>query len=161
MKTGQNSQNSLKIYCSSNHLISTHEIARSWSADKKYLAVSWTGEKFLLRINNTRERKVSAQTAGFCRTQNTGDTRTPDSKSNRSDLQQQRRNYLHASVLDTAGRDLADVIQNLLPEEQYRLGIAAGKILRQLHTIPASDGIPRWEEWFSQKMDLRTKAYTA
>lgn len=159
MKTGQNSQNFLKIYCSRHHLISTQEIARGWSADKKYLAVSWTGKKFLLRTTHAKEKFPHKQQE-FAALKTLEKLGLPIPKA--IDLTCGSNGETICMLLSwIPGQDLADVIQNLPPEEQYRLGIAAGKILRQLHTIPAPDEIPRWEEWFSQKMDRRTKAYTA
>lgn len=57
------------------------------------------------------------------------------------------------------GKEFEDALPKLSPKDQYRLGLTAGKILRQLHTIPAPDNIPYWDEWFTKKIDRRVKAY--
>ena len=57
------------------------------------------------------------------------------------------------------GVDAEDVIPMLSQQEQYDFGFEAGKILRQIHRIPAPSDQPAWEPRFNAKIDRKIKMY--
>lgn len=57
------------------------------------------------------------------------------------------------------GKDAEKVIPYLADSEQYALGIEAGRILKIIHSVPAPDDQPDWEERFNKKMDRKIQMY--
>lgn len=58
------------------------------------------------------------------------------------------------------GQD-AEVVIPLLPEnEQYVFGLKAGKIVKKLHSITASDTQENWHIRFNRKTGLKKITYT-
>ncbi len=58
------------------------------------------------------------------------------------------------------GVDLEDVIDGYNQEKQYAYGLDAGRILKKIHSIPAPDDFPEWEERFNAKIDRKIKIYS-
>jgi aminoglycoside phosphotransferase (APT) family kinase protein len=48
---------------------------------------------------------------------------------------------------------------NLTSDEQYSYGFEAGCILKEIHKIPAPEGIEDWEIYFNRKADRKIKLY--
>ena len=59
------------------------------------------------------------------------------------------------------GGDAEAVLPTLTEEEQYRYGLDAGRILKQIHSIPAPADVHDWEEYFNRKIDRKLDAYLA
>ena len=57
------------------------------------------------------------------------------------------------------GQDAESVIPTLPPEEQYRYGLDAGRILKKIHAIPAPADTHDWEEYFNRKIDRKLVMY--
>lgn len=152
-------QNFLENYCSRHHLTDVQEITRGWSADRKNLAKNSNGEKFLLRMTFAAEKfPYKQQEFAVLKTLEKRDL--PISQP--IDLTYCKdRETICMRLSWVPGKEPEKVLPGLPPDDQYRFGIAAGKILRQLHTIPAPDTLPRWEERFARKIDRRINAYTA
>lgn len=51
------------------------------------------------------------------------------------------------------GRDAIDSILTYSENQQYTYGVEAGKILRKIHTIPATEVCEDWEIFFNLKID--------
>ena len=115
-------------------------LSKGWSTDKKYIVKTKAGEKLLLRIADVecfepkkKEYYIICKYAtlgfemskplgfGFC----DGGAHT----------------YMLLTWVE--GEDLEDALPKLTKEEQYELGRSAGRILRQIHSIPvAEEDIP-------------------
>lgn len=152
-------QNFLEIFCSHYHLTLDQEISCGWSADKKYLVKDPGGEKFLLRVSHASEKYPYKQQEFLAlKMLEKYDLPLPKPIS----LTYYKDNEATCMLLPwVPGEALGDRLSKLSPMDQYRLGITAGKILRQLHTIPAPDNIAQWEERFTKKIDRRLKEYTS
>ena len=57
------------------------------------------------------------------------------------------------------GIDAEENIHNLTDQEQYSYGFEAGKILKEIHKIPAPKEIEDWEIYFNRKADHKIKMY--
>lgn len=57
------------------------------------------------------------------------------------------------------GTDAGEVLPELSAEEQYRHGMEAGRMLRVIHSVPAPEGLPKWEEYFNGKIDRKMAMY--
>ena len=112
--------------------ISRRLIDKGWSQDKKYCVVYAQGNKFLLRISpieqyeqKKREYEFMSQVAALgvpmCKPLEFG---TSDEGI-----------YSIQTWID--GVDAEETIHNLTKEEQYSYGFEAGKILKEIHKIPA------------------------
>lgn len=137
-----------------NDFVSRTPIEKGWSGDAKYMAETAAGERFLLRITpNNRaahraemyrmQQQVDALGVPMCRPIDFG-------------LCEQGV-YCIQSWID--GADLEDVLPQLTKTEQYALGVESGRILRMIHTIPAPDDQPPWDERFNAKIDRKIRMY--
>ncbi|MCL2854912.1 MAG: phosphotransferase [Defluviitaleaceae bacterium] len=123
-------------------------IEAGWSADKKYCAITESGEKFLLRISAETRRdsrktlhemmkQVAALNIPMCRPVDFGEC--DDGV------------YMVQTWVD--GDDLSPTLPTLPKKRQCALGLDAGRYLRQIHTIPAPDGREDWANHFNAKID--------
>ena len=127
---------------------------KGWSEDKKYCVTDEQGNKFLLRISPTeqyerREReydfmsRIAALGVPMCKPLEFG---TSDEGV-----------YSVQTWID--GVDAEEKVHSLTGEEQYSYGFEAGKILKEIHKIPAPDGTEDWEIYFNRKADSKIKMY--
>jgi len=57
------------------------------------------------------------------------------------------------------GEDAEGALPDLSEAEQYRLGLQAGHVLRRIHSVPAPQGRPSWDEFFNAKIDRKRKRW--
>jgi aminoglycoside phosphotransferase (APT) family kinase protein len=136
------------------HFVSKVPINKGWSYDKKYCVTTADGVKYLLRVT---PKEKSANRAEMFR------------------LQQQVAN-LGVSICKPVafgncdegvynvqtwvdGEDAEEIIPQLKNTEQYSYGLEAGKILKVIHSIPAPENLPDWEQRFNEKIDRKIKMY--
>ena len=106
-------------------------VDKGWSSDRKFRVETGTGERLLLRLSDAAQREAKRKefeiiskyaTLGF-------DMSMPvDFGTCTAGV------YMLLTWVE--GRDLEDVLPGLSEAEQYRLGRAAGEILRRLHALP-------------------------
>ena len=129
-------------------------IDKGWSEDRKYCVTDEQGNKFLLRVSPIEQydRKkseyelmgqVAALGVPMCRPLEFG---TFDEGV-----------YSIQTWID--GIDAEENIHNLTNQEQYSYGFEAGKILKEIHKIPAPKEIEDWEIYFNRKVDHKIKMY--
>ena len=129
-------------------------IDKGWSEDRKYCVTDEQGNKFLLRVSPIEQydRKkseyelmgqVAALGVPMCRPLEFG---TFDEGV-----------YSIQTWID--GIDAEENIHNLTNQEQYSYGFEAGKILKEIHKIPAPKEIEDWEIYFNRKADHKIKMY--
>lgn len=135
-------------------LVRREYIDKGWSGDRKFRAETADGEQYLLRISPAEKKDAVALCysrmkaaemlqISMCRALEWGTCGEGV--------------YFIQSWID--GGDAEAVIPALDAETQYRLGIAAGRDLRKLHTIPGpQDGQP-WEQRYGRKIDRKLKMY--
>lgn len=135
-------------------IIKKEELNKGWSADKKYVATT-QGGKYLLRISSS------------------------DKKENREALYrtlivlQENKNIPMNKVLEYGefeegvyliyewidGTDAEDVVPTLPKENQYELGLVAGKALKEIHSFESPIKNFSFEEYYNKKIDKKIKAY--
>ena len=59
------------------------------------------------------------------------------------------------------GTDASELIGSMPIPEQYRYGLDAGQILARIHSIPAPNNIPKWEEHYCRKIDCKIELYNS
>ena len=128
---------------------------KGWSVDKKYRAITASGESYLLRIGPLgRSSQFWMQHLHMQKVARLG---IPMSFS----LEEGHCSdglYLIQSWID--GVDAEKALPRYSEEQQYAYGLEAGRILRKIHSIPApSEGTKPWDEYFGRKIDRKLKAY--
>ena len=129
-------------------------IDKGWSGDRKYCAETADGAKYLLRVSpmDRLERKrreyeqmgkVAQLGIPMCLPVEFGVC--------------DEGVYSIQSWID--GEDAEPVILTLDGAAQYRYGLDAGRMLAKIHTIPAPDDVPGWEERFNAKIDRKIALY--
>lgn len=137
-----------------NDIIEKIPIHKGWSADKKYRAVTSSGETYLLRIGpHERAHRFTSQHLQLQKVSQLG---IPMSLSLEEGTCKEGL-YLIQSWID--GRDAEVVLPTLTEAEQYTYGLVAGRILRKIHSIPAPAEVKPWDEYFNCKIDRKLKAY--
>lgn len=134
--------------------VAKEPIDRGWSCDKKYCVTAEDGTKYLLRVtpegkSASREdmfrmqNKVASLGVPMCRPVEFG--RCEEGV------------YILQTWID--GDDAEQAVPLLADSQQYALGLEAGRILKQIHSIPAPEGQPDWEERFNAKADKKIRMY--
>lgn len=129
-------------------------ITKGWSKEEKYFVKKEGGEKFFLRVsepNTYKEKenffnvlkKLSKLNITFPRPIEFGKF--------------EKGVYYLEEWIDGEGAE--KIIPSLDRNEQYRLGISAGKALKEIHSIPAPDTVKKWEKRFNKKIDRKIKDY--
>ena len=129
-------------------------INKGWSEDKKYCVTTSDGTKYLLRISQIEkyERKkfeyeileeVALLGVPICRPVDFG-------------ICDEGVFALHSWI---EGEDAEDRIPSLPKGQQYEYGIKAGKILKQIHSIPAPITQEDWNVRFNRKIDTKIMNY--
>ena len=128
---------------------------KGWSVDKKYRAITASGESYLLRIGPLeRTGKLWQQHLKMQKVARLG---IPMSLSLENGTCAEGP-YLIQSWID--GVDAEEALLRYSEEQQYAYGLEAGRILRRIHSIPApSEGTKPWDEYFGRKIDRKLKAY--
>lgn len=136
--------------------LSKELIDKGWSGDKKYCVTDAQGNRFLLRVcpieqydRKKSEYELMTQVAALgvpmCKPLAFG---TSDEGV-----------YSIQTWID--GVDAEEYAHKLTSNELYVYGFEAGRILKEIHKIPAPDGIEDWEIYFNRKTDRKIKMYEA
>ena len=143
----------MRIY---QNIVSRTPIDKGWSGDRKYCAVTSDGTKYLLRFSpverlarKQREFETMEQLAALgipmCLPIEFGTCAEGV--------------YSLQSWID--GSDAEAAVMSMAAPEQYRYGSESGRILAQIHSIPAPADTPDWEHRFNAKIDRKIAMYTA
>ena len=131
-------------------------IEKGWSGDKKYRAVTDTGEPYLLRVfSPEKQERVTAQ---FQRMQAAAELEIPMCLPMEWGICSQGP-YMIQSWID--GCSAETVLPRLGKAEQYAYGLDAGRILKKIHSIPAPAEVRPWAEYFNRKIDRKLAMYEA
>ena len=136
------------------NIVNRTPIEKGWSGDQKYCAVTADGTKYLLRISSIdrlerkhREYEKMSEVAQLgipmCLPVEFGTS--------------EEGVYSIQSWID--GEDAEELVMSMDEEKQYRYGLDAGRILANIHTIPAPKDAPSWETRFNAKIDRKIAMY--
>jgi serine/threonine-protein kinase len=130
------------------------KINKGWSTDEKYYIETQSHEKYLLRTASLEfyERKKQE----FQRMKEAYALGIPMPEPLDFKVVNEE---VHSLFSWIEGKDSEDILPALTEENQYRLGVAAGEILRKIHTIPAPDNIEKWADKFNRKIDRNINNY--
>jgi len=129
-------------------------IEKGWSGDKKYMAVTASGEKYLYRVSDKSTffqkqtefemmKKLSLLEIPMCLPVEFGENE----------------DGVYSVQTWINGRDAEEAVPLLSREKQYALGYESGEILKKIHSIPAPASQEDWFSRFSRKMDTKIKRY--
>ena len=131
-------------------------IDKGWSGDKKYMAVTKNGEKYLLRVSG--EDTYNVKKAEFEMMKRLAPMHLPMCLPVEFGKNE---NGVYSVQTWIEGRDAEEVIPSYTGNKQYRLGYESGEILRKIHSIPAPETQEDWETRFNRKMDRKIEGYLA
>lgn len=115
---------------------SVEAVNKGWSRDKKYRIRTAAGGSLLLRISDISDYAAKKKEFGIVE------------KYAGLGFEMSRPlefgvcgggKYVYMLLTWVEGRDAEEVLPQLSPEEQYRLGRKAGEILRRIHSLPAAE----------------------
>lgn len=131
-------------------------IDKGWSGDKKYCVTTEGGGKYLLRISPLE--RLERRKQEFFRTQQVAALGIPMCQPVEFGICDEGV-YCLQSWID--GEDAEAAIPALPQEKQYAYGLDAGRILAQIHSIPAPDNALDWGTRFHAKIDRKIAMYEA
>ena len=135
-------------------IIKREPISKGWSGDKKFKVTCEGGEVYLLRTSPIEKEENRRRL--FELQKKVGELGIPMCHAVEFGVRDGEVYSLQSWV---EGEDAEEVIPTLPKEEQYKLGLRAGQIIRKIHSIPAPEGIPSWKERMDKKLDAKIKLY--
>jgi len=135
--------------------VSLTAIEKGWSGDRKFKAVDAEGKLYLLRLS-PMERVAQRQKLYdmLCSLPQEIAISRPLAFGTCSE-------GVYTLYEWVEGIDAEESIPSLPADVQYRLGLEAGKTLRQIHTIPAPAELEPWHLRFGRKIDRKLAQYEA
>ena len=131
-------------------------IIKGWSNDRKYRVVDADGQQFLLRTNNSEEQhRKFEEFRMMVEFSKTGVYMS--SPIDHGLFDNNRRVYTLLSWVE--GIEAEEYVKSVSNTQQYKLGFAAGKALRQLHSIQAPPTIADWSIRYNKKIDSKLAIY--
>ena len=135
--------------------IKTRELVdKGWSGDKKYCVTTESGDKYLLRI--TTPEKTEHFRLCYLRMEEAAKLGVPMCLPIEFGECPEGTYAIHSWI---DGEDAENVISALSAERQYAYGLDAGRILKQLHSLPAPSDAPSWAGRFNAKIDRKIAMY--
>ena len=131
-------------------------IEKGWSGDRKFRAWTADGKSCLVRV--TPGEKGESRFEAFRLQEQLAALGVPMCRPVAIDRCAEG---IRAVYEWTDGRDAEEVLPGLSEESQYRYGLEAGEILRLVHSLPAPESLPPWEERYGAKIDRKIAAYRA
>ncbi|WP_379135396.1 phosphotransferase family protein [Paenibacillus sp. sgz500958] len=131
-------------------------VLKGWSDDKKYYIEDRLGRKLLLRLADSK--KYAAKEAEYEFIQRMNQLAFPMSRAVDFGLTRGGQN-VYMLLTWVEGVSLHECIHSLPEARQYELGIEAGKILKQMHSVPHSGDDPVWGNWMKNRILSRVEQY--
>lgn len=129
-------------------------IEKGWSGDQKYRVTDGEGNEFLLRVSpKERREKVERTFQWMKRAAGLGISICDPIEFGECD----EGVYVLQRWID--GEDAEGIIAGLQQDKQYDYGLAAGRILRKIHSLTPTEGEHNWEEFFNRKIDRKLTLY--
>ncbi len=131
-------------------------INKGWSKDKKYYVETTSGQKLLLRLSDISEYKKKKEEYEAVIV------------ASRLGIQMSKPidfgvcnggSQVYMLLTWIEGEDVEIVITTLSEREQYQMGLQAGKMLKKIHCIIASDGQPNQESRIRYKVAVKLSQY--
>ena len=137
-------------------VVSREPVLKGWSGEQKFRVTTSGGDTYLLRLS-PMERKDRIAGA-FTRMQNAAKLGIPMCLPLEWGICDEGVYFLQTWV---DGQDAEAVLPTLSQDAQYAYGLDAGRILKQLHSLPAPADAKNWAERFGRKIDRKIAMYDA
>ncbi|MEG6589084.1 phosphotransferase family protein [Paenibacillus barengoltzii] len=131
-------------------------ITKGWSSDQKYYIETVTNERWLLRIADISQYDHKKHEVEMMK--RLAESGVPMSRPVDFGVCNNGQSVYSLSTW-CDGEDAQAVLPKLTDTRQYHLGVTAGQILRQIHSIPAPVDQEPWESSFNRKVDRKIKQY--
>ncbi|MFE7064172.1 aminoglycoside phosphotransferase family protein [Sutcliffiella sp. NPDC057660] len=131
-------------------------INKGWSSDKKYYIETVTNEKMLLRIADISE--YDKKKSEFEMMKRLAECGVPMSQPVDFGICDNGKS-VYSLFIWCDGEDAEIVLPKMTETEQYVLGVKSGRMLREIHNIPAPNNQEEWETRFNRKTDGKIKKY--
>ncbi|UQW98729.1 phosphotransferase family protein [Rummeliibacillus sp. G93] len=131
-------------------------IMKGWSTDKKYFVENELNQKMLLRIAEISlyDEKIKE----FEAMKHLAECKVPVSNPIKIGICNDGKS-VYSLFNWCEGEDAEIALKSMTEIEQYRLGKDAGRILKEIHRIPAPESQEEWKARFSRKADSKIKMY--
>ncbi len=120
-------------------LISLERVEKGWSKEHKFRLVLDGGEQLLLRVRDGAQAENHRREFDFVRGLSQRGLPVPRPRGFGAAPGGE---YSYMLLDWVEGGDLAEALPGMPGEQQYRLGLQAGRILRSIHQAPAPEGTP-------------------
>ncbi len=130
-------------------------INKGWSSDKKYCVTKANGKKYLFRISPLEKYELKKHEYEMM--QRVASLGVPMCQPIEFGICNEGVFSLQSWI---EGFDAEEKIPDMPLSKQYQYGIKAGKILKEIHSIPAPSTLENWETRFNRKIDRKLKAYS-
>lgn len=137
-------------------LISRTPISGGWSADRKYRAEAADGGLYFLRI--AAPERAERLERVFRLQRLAADPGLPIARPLECGPCAEGFYTLETWI---EGEDARTALPGRTEEQLYADGLAAGRLLRRIHQVPAPADLPAWEDRFSAKIDRKVAEYLA
>ncbi len=130
-------------------------ITKGWSGDQKYCVTDEQGCKYLLRISPAEQ--YARKKRQFALMQQVAALEIPMCAPVEFGICGEGV-YSIQRWID--GMDAEEAMKTIPEAQRYAYGLDAGRILRNIHSIPAPDDLENWEARFNRKMDQKIRMYS-
>jgi len=134
--------------------VTKERIEKGWSDDQKYCVTDKNGIRYLYRVSELTQ--YEKKLAEFRSMQAVAALGVPMCQPIAFGTCEEGVYSLQGWI---DGEDAEAVIARYSDDEQYALGLEAGRILRKIHTLPAPPIKEDWAIRFGRKLDRKLKAY--
>lgn len=131
-------------------------VDKGWSKDRKFYVESEDGRRLLLRLTERQQHAVKQREfAAMQRFWQLGIRMSEPLQFGLCGGGQ----YVYSLLSWLDGQAADEVIPTYSTSQQYRFGVQAGRILSQIHTVPAPSGQPEWEQRMRREFQVRLDGY--
>jgi len=131
-------------------------VLKGWSSDLKYYIENGEGQRLLLRLSS--KEAFDSKQAEYQRVKIMNQLDFPMSRAADFGVCNDGNNtYMLLTWVD--GLPLQDCLPSFPVSEQYNLGVQAGRILKQIHSIPNTAKVSDWEQKLQIKILSRVEMY--
>ncbi len=129
---------------------------KGWSSDQKFYVERSDGQRLLLRLTDQAERDAKQREFEALQLfRQSGIRMSEPLEFGHCGAGQ----YVYSLLSWLEGDAADDVIQRHTEQEQYQLGLQAGRILRRIHSQPAPPDQAPWEQRMLRKFQVRLERY--
>jgi len=133
-----------------NQWINITKLVKGWSLDYKFIVTNKLSQSFLLRLTEISNFNHVQMEFDTLNTLSSPNISTPIEIGISLD-----KLYCYTLYHWIDGEDTSDCIQQSPKNDQYKLGIESGKLLRKIHQIPIAQPAISWEEHYTKKINRK------